>query len=129
MTKLRDWQKKASVLAEAAATKELFKAQCGPRGISLFEQMYLKGHSSRDAEIDLLIQIIEKQSKALGFYCDRENWYGPETHDGGFRYFHKIDRIDCDVASVTGNLIGGSRARTTQDEVQQIVERLIDDRR
>jgi hypothetical protein len=101
MTNLRDWQKKASE-----------RSDTGYKKLVLDERwewaIYDAGYNSRDAEIDLLLQIIEKQSATLGFYAN----------GGNFNYDLWIDKE-------TGGHFTGKLARNTQAEVQGLVEKLV----
>jgi hypothetical protein len=67
---LRDWQKRASERRNKIATDDTFMGS-----ITSFKA----GFDSRNAEIDLLLQIIEKQSEALQkiYYLDSK------THKDG----------------------------------------------
>jgi hypothetical protein len=91
---LRDWQKKASERRDAEAeVSEIVNGVFYPKW---YAKHFKAGYSFRDAEIDLLIQIIEKQSEALALYQNARQ------------------------------IISQDIARTTQAEVQQIIERLIE---
>jgi hypothetical protein len=120
VTNLRDWQKKASERRDAlAVSKYPSSAVDAERRLQnrWHRGTFKAAYSLRDAEIDLLLQIIEKQSETISFYADKANWY---------RY--EIEGDDVEVVTKGPNeiddWIGGKRARTTQAEVQQIVERL-----
>jgi len=112
MTNLRDWQKKASEklgTSKDQAVKIWNNVVDGYEGNSSFrwpaiQQMIDK----RDAEIDLLLQIIEKQSEALEFYAN----------GGNFNYDLWIDKE-------SGAHFTGKTARATQAEVQGLVEKLM----
>ena len=123
---LRDWQKKASARLDIDATNELFKAHLVDEGDSIFQTMYKKGFSSRDHEIDLLLQIIEKQSEALRFYSRADVW---GTDMPGTRT--AIDPCDQEELELRSSekffkdVRGGKLARTTQAEVQGLVEKLV----
>jgi DNA-binding MarR family transcriptional regulator len=92
MTNLRDWQKKASERRVQAADKHAIPLN------SLTQKFeangFIEGSKSRDHEIDLLLQIIEKQSEAIAEIQPR--CWGEAAE----------------------------RIRTTQAEVEKIVERL-----
>jgi hypothetical protein len=98
-TKLRDWQKKASEKSRDLAKHEDSDGYFG----------FLSGYAARDSEIDLLIQIIEKQSKALDDYASEVPSETRFTETG----YHL-----CKPAM-------GTKARTTQAEVQEIIEELV----
>ncbi len=99
---LRDWQKKASERRDAAAQK-ISTAWANDTVHGGIKAVAALGFDSRDSEIDLLLQIIEKQSAALEFYTYSETWANYAT-----------------VALEDG----GSEARTVQAEVQGLVEKL-----
>jgi hypothetical protein len=108
MSNLRDWQKKASERRDVDALAEISKAQYVSNGDTLFQAMFKKGFNSRDAEIDLLLQIIEKQSEAL---CKVGEVDVPSSAD-------KLSWIVM-LESV------GVLARTTQAEVETLIEKLV----
>jgi ribosomal protein S12 methylthiotransferase accessory factor YcaO len=95
MTNLRDWQKKASERMGELANEYAFIGKGNAQIVKL--NGFRHGYSSRDAEIDLLLQIIEKQSEALA-------WYERSTV-GALRF----------------------KALSTQAEVQGLVEKLVKD--
>ena len=114
MTNLRDWQKKASERREEGAKKYGVHIVNNLHSLGTYKQADFKaGFDSRDHEIDLLLQIIEKQSETIEFYADKKNSNEITEYKGV-----KITAVGID---------GGRRALDTQAEVKQIVERLVKD--
>jgi hypothetical protein len=81
---LRDWQKKASEKRDAAALerfklyqKKLGEIESGVLHIEPIFGAFCYGFDSRDAEIDILLQIIEKQSEALALIKSGLSSKGP----------------------------------------------------
>jgi len=104
MTNLRDWQKKASERKTFVQREcdKIYRTAYNCPDVSPIESIQVIANyafHSRDAEIDLLLQIIEKQSEALDVYAMTNETF-PEY---------------------------GDVARTTKAEVKQIVERLINE--
>ena len=112
MTTLRDWQKKASEKRDKLAG--------GIKSAYLDEYKFIvggyfcAGFDSREHEIDLLIQIIEKQAAAL----ERLTKVGPPSlPTTGAEWSAQCLKDNCEIA------------RTTQAEVEALVEKLVKDER
>jgi hypothetical protein len=119
MTNLRDWQKKASERSYEKAEAARIQCPCCGETFSNDATIEMSRDCHRDAEIDLLLQIIEKQSEALGFYAD----YKGEIRDD-------MELRDNIQPFGDGKINwqyeqGGKRARTVQAEVQGLVEKLV----
>jgi hypothetical protein len=117
---LRDWQKKASETGRQGLV--CLVPRKGVGGITCHEKTLcdctiLELLDSRDAEIDLLLQIIEKQTDTLKFYGDEGNWWA-NTAEGDSDMICKSD------LTKTMDNCGGKRARTTQAEVAKLIEQL-----
>jgi hypothetical protein len=105
MTNLRDWQKRASERRD----------NINPCGDEDAIGAFVDGFDSRAAEIDLLLQIIEKQSEALTQISNDKNKTiasdSQEFMDGAYTAFGRNAEL----------------ADETQAEVQGLVEKLVKD--
>jgi hypothetical protein len=106
---LRDWQKKAWDKTIFFA-KEKSKLYSKPVADGIYEGIIL-GHNHSSTEIDLLLQIIEKQSEALKKLTEC-NWPKDISSCAG---------LDANSTFLLGNI---ELAEQTQSEVQGLVEKI-----
>jgi hypothetical protein len=97
---LRDWQKKASERRNKLAEMQSERITSTLVDADTRARHFRNGFDSRDHEIDLLLQIIEKQSEAIEAIGRSRALNGDDTASARL-------------------------ARTTQAEVQGLVERLV----
>lgn len=113
VTNLRDWQKKARERREVFAEK-FAVSSVGYPGVRVLSRYHAAQEvwDARNAEIDLLLQIIEKQSEAI----ERLTKVGPPSvPTTGAEWAEQALKDNCQIA------------RTTQAEVQALVEKLVKD--